>query len=380
MPRPCRVSPPSMNRSPIYLLTAAAAALCLSGCKLLSKKDGDQKESTAESDKDRDKRTAAETAFYAECVAQGEKGGTVTGKDGWLFAASELLQVGRIRNTASATGSIADYAQQLRSRGIDLIVVPVPPKTLVYPDKIARKVPVKSRRPARLDSVFKSAMDELASRKVKVVDLLPALIAHRDDKEGSAFPRTSSTWSPYGVQIAVKEIAAAVKDSKAGRGSVTGISADPVTLTFTGSLVTGAAGKFKPETFSTVKIGRISGDKVRSLSFNTSGGSLLLMGGGDILAWREANNPQGSSGAFCSLAEQLAAELQMIPDVLSNSSDGRNNPRLRILRERTNGRSMLGGTRAVVWVIPALDLTSPNWQRVPLELQFTEESPELQLR
>ena len=368
-----------MNRSPIFLL-AAAAAFSLSGCKLLSKKDGGTKEPGAETDKDRDKRTAAETAFYAECVTQGERGGTVTGKDGWLFAASELLQVGRIGSTASATGSIADYAQQLRSRGIDLIVVPVPPKTLVYPDKIARKVPMKSRRPARLDSVLKSAMDELASRKVKVVDLLPALLAHRDDKEGTAFPRTSSNWSPYGVQIAMKEIAAAVKDSKAGsRGTVTGISSDPVTLTFTGSLITGE-GKAKPESFSTVKIGRIDGDKVRSLSFNTSGGSLLLMGGGDILAWREANNPQGSSGAFCSLAEQLAAELQMIPDVLSNSGDGRNSPRLRILRERTNGRSMLGSTRTVVWVIPALDLTSPNWQRVPLELQFTEASPELQLR
>jgi len=41
---------------------------------------------------------------------------------------------------------------------------------------------------------------------------------------------------------------------------------------------------------------------------------------------------------------------------------------------------MLGSTRTVVWVIPALDLTSLNWQRVPLELQFTEDSPELQLR
>jgi len=326
-----------MNRSPIFLLTAAVAVLCLTGCKLLSKKDGDQKEPGAETDKDRDKRTAAEAAFYAECVTQGERGGTFTGKDGWLFAASELLQVGRIGSTASATGSIADYAQQLRGRGIDLIVVPVPPKTLVYPDKIARKVPMKSRRPARLDSLLKSAMDELASRKVKVVDLLPALIAHRDDKEGTAFPRTSNTWSPCGVQIAMKEIAAAVKDSKAGsRGTVTGISSDPVTLTFTGGLAGTAEGKAKPESFSTVKIGRIDGDKVRSLSFNTSGGSVLLMGGGDILAWREANNPQGSSGAFCSLAEQLAAELQMIPDVLSNSGDGRNSPRLRILRERTN--------------------------------------------
>ncbi len=371
-----------MNCYPLFASTIlAAAALSLTGCKLLPQKDGEKADPTAETDKDRAKRTAAEAAFYKVCGEEGERGGAFAGKDGWLFSAPELLQVSRISNTASATASIADYAQQLRSRGIDLIVVPVPPKTLVYADRISGKVPTKSRRPARLDSVLKAAMDDLSARKVKVVDLLPELIAHRDDKGGTAYPRTSNTWSPYGVQIAMKEIAAAVKDSKAGsRGTVTGISSDPVTLTFTGGLAGPAEGKAKPESFSTVKIGRIDGDKVRSLSFNASGGSVLLMGGGDILAWREANNPQGSSGAFCSLAEQLAAELQMIPDVLSNSGDGRNSPRLRILRERTNGRSMLGSTRTVVWVIPALDLTSLNWQRVPLELQFTEDSPELQLR
>ena len=338
------------------------------------------KEPSAESDKDRDKRTGAEAAFYEECVAQGEHGGTITGKDGWLFSASELLQVGRISSTASATGSIADYAQQLRGHGIDLIVVPVPPKALVYPDKLVRKVPMKSRRPARLDSVLKAAMNDLEARKIKVVDLLPALIAHRDDKDGPAFPRTSNSWSPYGVQIAVKEIAAAVKGSKAGSGSVTGISADPVTITFAGGLLTGGESKGKPESFNTVKVGRISGDKVRSLSFNTSGSSLLLMGGNDILAWREANNPAGSNGAFCSVADQLAAELQIIPDVLANSGDGRNSPRLRILRERTGGRAMLSSTRTVVWIVPALDLVSSNWQRVPLELKFTEDSPALELR
>ncbi len=370
-----------MNCYPFFASTVlAAAALSLTGCKLLPKKDDTTKDPTAETDKDRDKRTAAEAAFYKVCGEEGERGGAFAGKDGWLFAAPELLQVSRISNTASATASIADYAQQLRSHGIDLIVVPVPPKTLVYADRISGKVPTKSRRPARLDSVLKAAMDDLSARKVKVVDLLPELIAHRDDKGGTAYPRTSNTWSPYGVQIAVKEIAAAVRDSKAGGGSVTGISSEPVTITFAGSLSTSGDAKGKPDSFNTVKIGRISGDKVRSLSFNTSGSSLLLMGGGDILAWREANNPQGANGAFCSLAEQLAAELQTIPDVISSRNDARNEARLRILRERTNGKGMLGSTRTVVWVIPALDLASPNWRHVPLELQYSESSPELQLR
>jgi hypothetical protein len=41
---------------------------------------------------------------------------------------------------------------------------------------------------------------------------------------------------------------------------------------------------------------------------------------------------------------------------------------------------MLESARAVIWVIPALELASPNWQRVPLQLQYSEGSPELKLR
>lgn len=375
-----------MNRLPPSLTAATALAaialLSLTGCKT-APKDGDPKKSPAgENEKDRAKRTAAEAAFYEECGKEGERGGTVTGRDGWLFAASELLQLSRATDTRAAVNSIADYAQQLRAQNIDLILVPVPAKALVYPDKISRraKIPMKSRQPARLDSTFKAAMDSLAAKKVRVVDLMPVFLAHREDKEGAAFPRTSNTWSPRGVQLAAKEIADAVRSSKAGRsGTVMGITSEPVTLTFRGGFATGID-KTKTESLPAIKIGRISGDKVRSLAFNTSGGSLLLMGDGNILAWRELNNPQGSAGAFSSLAEQLAAELQIIPDVLSNTGDGRNAPRLRILRERTNGHSPLDSTRTIVWVISALDLTARNWQSVPLQLKYTLDSPDLQLR
>jgi hypothetical protein len=370
-----------MHRSPLLLLTVAAV-FGLAGCKSPDGKSDDPGTAEAETDKDRDRRTAAEKAFYEDCAELGAKGGVIPGRDGWLFDASELLRVSRITDsTATATGVIAEYAQQLRSQNIDLILVPVPPKSLVYPDKISRnaKVPMKSKRPARLDSILKSAMDDLVSKRVTVVDLLPVLIAHREEKAGTAYTRTGNTWSPYGVQIAVKEIANAVRSSRARGGSVTGITSEAATLEFAGNLGTGLA-KAKTESLPAFKIGRISDGKVRSLGFNTSGGSLLLMGGPEILAWREANNPPGSSGAFCSLADQLAAELQLIPDVLANSNDARNAARLRILRERTSGHSMLGSTRTVVWVVPALDLCVVNWQRVPLQLQYSEDSPEIQLR
>ena len=374
-----------MNRPPIFSALSAviaASLLFFPGCKSSDKKA--DAATGSETDKDRAKRTAAEAPFYTECANLGETGGTVSGRDGWLFSAAELLQLSRINNTRAAVGSIADYAQQLRSQNIDLVLVPVPPKALIYPDMVSRgaKVPMKSRRPVRMDSLLKAAMDELSAKNIRVVDLTPALIAHRDDKEGTAFPRTSTAWSPYGVKIAAKEIGDAVRATRAGKnaGGVTGITTESETINFIGGLAIGASDDAKRETIRTNKIGRIVGDKVRSLSFNTSGGSVLLMGDGNVLAWREDNNPVGSSGAFCSLADQLSAELQLIPDVLATSNDGRNSPRLRILRERTSGHGMLESTRTVVWVFSAMDLATPNWQRVPLQLQYSEGAPDLKLR
>src|SRR5690242_16090519 len=83
-----------MNRTPIALSISAALTACLlflSGCKTSDKKK--EEVQGAETDKEKAKRTAAETAFYAECGKLGERGGTVEGRDGWLFAAGELLQL-----------------------------------------------------------------------------------------------------------------------------------------------------------------------------------------------------------------------------------------------------------------------------------------------
>jgi hypothetical protein len=40
----------------------------------------------------------------------------------------------------------------------------------------------------------------------------------------------------------------------------------------------------------------------------------------------------------------------------------------------------LASTKAIVWVIPMTDLASANWQSVPLQLNFSLEQPEIQLR
>src|SRR5918997_6988128 len=75
----------------------------------------------------------------------------LVGVDGWLFLASELRflaqgvfwgeaagKVARPRSVKAADPlpAIADFNQQLKQRGIQLLVVPVPAKAAIYPDKL----------------------------------------------------------------------------------------------------------------------------------------------------------------------------------------------------------------------------------------------------
>src|SRR2546421_11407226 len=85
------------------------------------------------------------------------------GADGWLFFAGELrlLSLGRFwgddapkvsrahkPELADPIPAILDFQQQLKARGIDLVVVPVPPKESIYPEKIVPGFDVRSTDPA----------------------------------------------------------------------------------------------------------------------------------------------------------------------------------------------------------------------------------------
>ncbi len=322
-----------------------------------------------------------DVAFAEECRKLSGPGGTVTGRDGWLYSASELSRAAGSGSSSSAVSAISAYASRLRGIGTELIVVPVPAKVHVYPDKISKTLKMNSRKPQRVDSALESALRSLNGSGVATVDLVPAFMAARGAKSGEPMLRTGQGWSPEGAVIAAREIASAVKRSRAGSriGTISGITSENSTISFTGGLASGAA-KVKPEVLPVRTAGRISGEKMRSISFKENGGTVLLMGDGNILAWREGNNPQGSSAAFASLADQVAVELEIIPDVLFNASDPRNAPRMRIMRERTAGRGTLSGTRALIWVFPAPDLLSSGWRHVPLQVSLQLQAPQLDLQ
>lgn len=328
----------------------------------------------------------AEAAFLAKCGELAATGPTIAGRDGWNFSSTELQRLLQLQdpNAASigaATTAIAEYQSLLRRQGVDLVVVPLPPKSIVYPDRLSKDLKVKVRRnkPVRLDASLQTIYAQLRQRGVTVLDPTDLLLENRESKKGGpAYPKTAGVWSPGGAALVAgwlgKEWSKAAWANQPGPDGP--LITEATTLSYSGPLMAGPA---LTETLPIRNVGRASGGKMRSVTFAQGGNALGLMGDPALLAWREANNPPGSANAFGSLADQLAFELQTTPDLYPGKSEGRNSPRSRILREATNGRNPLARTKVLVWVIPATDFALPDWKRIPLKLDFSSSQPPVML-
>src|SRR6185295_9482990 len=141
---------------------------------------------------------------------EAKKAAAGAGADGWLFFGGELrlLSLGRFWGADAAKTSrahkpdladplpaILDFHQQLKAHGIELLIVPVPPKASIYPEKIVPGFDVRTTDPA---PVLHRFYDELRSAGIDVLDLSAIFIQNRDSERGPVFCKTDSHWSGNG--------------------------------------------------------------------------------------------------------------------------------------------------------------------------------------
>jgi hypothetical protein len=109
--------------------------------------------------------------------------------------------------TRPALPAIEAVSVWLKKQGIDLIVVPVPKMTEVYPDRVVPETPP-SRIVAPQNRKF---LLELLKANVEVVDLLPLFLDARRDGAEPLYRPADPHWSQRGMLIAAKEIGRRLK-------------------------------------------------------------------------------------------------------------------------------------------------------------------------
>ena len=141
------------------------------------------------------------------------KDSPLAGHDGFLFSARRTdqipyeIQLNRPDKLGDeryekAFRAIADFSAQLKSRGIDLLVVPVPDKCDVYPELLAELPQPDLSVQLRSKQLFL----RLLRADVEVVDLAPLLLAHKR-QEPPLYMRRDTHWSPVASKLAAAELA-----------------------------------------------------------------------------------------------------------------------------------------------------------------------------
>ncbi|HSM51245.1 MAG TPA: hypothetical protein VLA75_07590 [Thermoanaerobaculia bacterium] len=301
--------------------------------------------------------------WLAERLARGEA--VVAGRDGWLFLPGDLraLAVPDLASLSPGAGgeadplpAIVDFAAQVRRAGAQLLLVPVPPKPLVYPEML---LPAGlAGAVADLGAPLADLRAELTRQGVQVLDLLPALRAAKGEGGDPLYCRTDTHWSPRGIAVAAAAIA-----ERVGRPEwLVEVPRREVRSARRPLAIEGDLRRLLPEP-------RPEPERLELISFAGPDGEalapwrespVLLLGDSHALVFH-AGAELHARGA--GLADHLAGAWGFPLDLVAVRGSGGTPARVNLLR-RGDG---LAGKRLVVWVFAARELAAgQGWKLVPV--------------
>jgi alginate O-acetyltransferase complex protein AlgJ len=312
------------------------------------------------------------------------------GRDGWLFYRQEidhltgrgfleaavLLKRQRSGGEAAAIQpdprlAIADFARQLKQRGVELVIVPVPCKPQVHPEKFT------SRFDGGAEPLYNASFEQFAREMraagVHVVDLAPAMVRAR--AAGEQYLWTDTHWRPEAMEAAAAQLAAYLRDSKLlAAAQPAGYTRGQRTVKNLGDIaemlkLPPEQTLFAPQEVTIRPVATADGQPLAP----SAESQVLLLGdsytniyGLDIFA-SQRNAARGWTwGQSAGLAEQLAFELQQPVDRLSRNDSGAWASR-DMLREAMLRGDRLAGKKVVVWEFAVRELTRGDWKMITLK-------------
>ena len=289
----------------------------------------------------------------------------VEGSDGWLFLESELRHleagpfwgedakaVGRATDTAvrDPLPAILDFQGSLQELGVKVLLVPVPPKAIVYKEQLPA-----DRQDSVSDAHLQAFYEVLRASGVDVLDLT-ALLQNPPDESRPTYCLTDTHWSGVGCVVAAEAIAQRIAEHLEG-GSRTSFGADWGDIAIDGDLRRMLGSNDVPE--ETVSLRIIAGDTVASDS------PVLVLGDSHTLVFH-AGGDMHYRGA--GLPDQLAFELGMPVDVIGVRGSGATPARINLFRRVRQNPAFWDQKRVVVWVFAAREFTeSDGWRIVPVQ-------------
>ena len=290
----------------------------------------------------------------------------VEGTEGWLFFAPELrhLAVGKFWGEAAAGVSkarrpewadplpaILDFHKQLVEIGVELMLVPVPPKAIVYPDKL----PFPADPSPRLDIQHQAFYEILREKGIKVLDLTALFLSNREHPNGHMYCQQDTHWSGTATVLAAKEIANSVR-TEFGVTPKTTFQSEWETVEITGDLWTALDDPSRARENLPLRFVGSEPDRSSPIILLGDSHTLVFHAGGDMHA-------EGAG-----LADQLALELGFAVDLVGVRGSGATAARINLLRRTQATPEYWANKKMVIWVFAAREFTeSDGWRSVPID-------------
>ncbi|MEX1120089.1 MAG: hypothetical protein WEB60_14980 [Terrimicrobiaceae bacterium] len=306
------------------------------------------------------------------------------GRDGWLFYRpgvdyltgpgflNPAFQRRRALSGDASMGTavqpdpvlaIADFKTQLAARNIHLILMPIPVKGVVEPERLSGRFDSKP-----LAAVQNPSYDEFLARMkevdVDVLDVTEALIENKQKSGRSQFLKTDTHWTPEGMELAASLLAEKIKSLEVvSRMPVPELGRGQQAIEGRGDIV---AMLKLPENSTlypaqSVKIQPVLQAVNTTWAPDPSSEVLVL---GDSFANIYSLDAMGW-GASSGLVEQLSYLLQHPVDTILRNDAGAHATRDLLSKELAQGKDRLAGKKVVVWEFAMRELAVGDWKILP---------------
>ena len=320
---------------------------------------------------------------YASLARSAEQQGTMTvsGKKGWLFFGPELRFVsagpfwGPAANKVSKATkpefadplpAIIDFHRQLKKMGVELLMVPVPPKSVVYPDFLSDRLAISpDNPPVRIDTETQAFYQLLRKEGIRVLDLTSFFLANRFPREGAPFCKQDTHWSGNGCVLAARKI----REEIEGRPWLKTMPKSTYqsawkSLPIAGDLWKALGEKGLPQEILSVRqVGTGSAGALKSIAPDQKS-PVILVGDSHNLVFHAGDDMQTRDAG---LPDQLALELGFPVDLAGVRGSGATPARVNLLRRAQKDPNYWKKKKLVIWCFAAREFTqSDGWKKVPL--------------
>jgi len=250
--------------------------------------------------------------------------------------------------------------------GVELLLVPVPSKSVVYPDFLSDQLTIsRENPPVRIDAETQAFYQLLRKEGIQVLDLTSFFLANRFHREGAPFCKQDTHWSGNGCVLAAQKIHEEIQ----GRPWLKAIPKSAYQTAWKSLLIAGDLWKalgeksLSQEILSVRQVGTGSTGALKPVALDQKS-PIILVGDSHNLVFHAGEDMHTRDAG---LSDQLALELGFPVDLAAVRGSGATPARVNLLRRAQRDPNYWKKKKLVIWCFAAREFTqSDGWKKVPL--------------